>query len=142
MRVVFDSWALLALLKGEEPGAGVVLAHIERAERAGNDAAALHMSWINLGEVFYIVRRLRGEVAARETLENIRLLPLKLHEPSSEDVLNAARIKSERRLSYADAFAVALAQKFDAILVTGDPEIWALEDIVRVELIYRMNTRG
>lgn len=137
MRAVFDSWALLALLKGEEPGAGVVLAHIERAERAGNDAAALHMSWINLGEVFYIVRRLRGEDASSETLENIRLLPLKLHEPGAEDILAAARIKSERRLSYADAFAVALAQKLDATLLTGDPEIWALEDIIRVERLHR-----
>jgi hypothetical protein len=37
------------------------------------------------------------------------------------------------RLSYADAFAVAAAQEFVGIMLTGDPEYKALEALVPVE---------
>jgi predicted nucleic acid-binding protein len=35
----------------------------------------------------------------------------------------AASVKATGGLSYADAFAVALAKEFEAPLLTGDPEI-------------------
>jgi ribonuclease VapC len=101
-----------------------------------DDAAAgrvsLHMSWINLGEVYYIVARAAGEHVAARRLETIRTLPLRLHEADSRAVLGAAGIKAARRLSYADAFAVHLARELGAELITGDPEILALTDMVRV----------
>jgi hypothetical protein len=41
-------------------------------------------------------------------------------------VMQAARLEGRHRLSYADAFAVALAQSERAPVLTGDPEILAL----------------
>lgn len=127
--LVIDSWAMLALLKNE-PGAGSEVVRLFDAAAEGR--ASLHMSWINLGEVFYIVARMAGEDTAARRLETIRTLPLRLHEADSRAVLGAARIKAGRRLAYADAFAVHLAREIDAELVTGDPEILALTDLVRV----------
>ena len=37
-------------------------------------------------------------------------------------MLAAAHIKAGHALSYADAFAVAVAQELDAVMLTGDPE--------------------
>ena len=41
-------------------------------------------------------------------------------------ILEAARMKAQHRLSYADAFAVATARLLGAPVLTGDPEILAL----------------
>ena len=47
----------------------------------------------------------------------------------------AAKLKSTRRISCADGFAAALAQSEGAALVTGDPELAAMTDVVTVEWI-------
>ncbi|HMQ25343.1 MAG TPA: PIN domain-containing protein [Acidimicrobiales bacterium] len=114
MTTVLDSWSVLALLDGTEPAATEVEALLGR-ERPG-------ISWINLGEVFYVVRRRHGEQAATETLRDLRpaLEPLL---PSVDLVLAAGRIKADHPLSYADAFAAATAIDRSATLWTGDPEL-------------------
>jgi predicted nucleic acid-binding protein len=44
----------------------------------------------------------------------------------------AARIKSIKRMAYADCFAVALARLKKAELYTGDPEFKAVEKDIKV----------
>jgi len=92
------------------------------------------MSWINLGEVFYVTDREAGRGAATEVVEFLEPR-LTLEAPSRERVLDAAVLKAGHRIAYADAFALATALAHDAVLVTGDPEIlsgdpmWAVEDL-------------
>jgi uncharacterized protein len=92
------------------------------------------MSWINLGEVFYITARRNGVQIARELLEDLRH-QLDVDEVSPERVLAAAEIKAMHPMAFADAFAVATAQAYGAVLLTGDPEIlkpgtgWLTEDL-------------
>ncbi len=50
-----------------------------------------------------------------------------LEEPDESLVLAAAIIKADHRLSYADAFAVATAERHRAPLLTPDPEILATD---------------
>jgi predicted nucleic acid-binding protein len=100
---VLDAWALLALVFGEEPAASTVKEIFEK-ERASR--SHVHMSWVNLGEVYYMLGRKKGTNTADEILKDIQMLPLTLHVPSKADILAAARIKANHRLSYADAFAV------------------------------------
>jgi predicted nucleic acid-binding protein len=92
------------------------------------------MSWVNLGEVFYVVHRAAGAEAARDTLKGLRGR-LALDLPTEARVLQAATIKARHRMAYADAFAVATARAHHAVLLTGDPEIidgdpaWEVEDL-------------
>jgi uncharacterized protein len=80
------------------------------------------MSWINLGEVHYILRRLHGENDATETVRDLReVIDARL--PDERLMLDAARIKADRPVAYADAFAAAMAITHDAVLWTGDPEL-------------------
>ena len=99
------------------------------------------MSLMNLGELFYIVGRLQGKDEARQTVADIRQLPLTLLEATEERVFAAARLKMIHRLSYADAFAAAAAQEFQATLLTGDPELIALADHLSIENL-RQNTQS
>lgn len=114
MTVVLDSWAALRYLEG----AGDAAVEVDELL----DGARPLMSWINLGEVHYVLRRLHGEDDALETVRDLRdAVHARL--PDERIVLDAARIKADRPMSYADAFAAALAVAQDAVLWTGDPEL-------------------
>lgn len=80
------------------------------------------MSWINLGEVAYVIERAAGFDEARSIIRSLRQR-LELDVPVAARVLGAAHLKAQYRLAYADAFAVATAIAHDANLLTGDPEI-------------------
>ena len=82
------------------------------------------MSWINLGEVAYVVEQNEGKEAAIEVVEGLeRSLSLDL--PTRDRVLAAAALKAAYPISYADCFAVATAIAHNAVLLTGDPDILA-----------------
>lgn len=114
MTVVLDSWAVLRYLEGGEPGAGAVAALLDEARTV--------MSWINLGKVFYVLRRSHGEGEAAATLRDLRAV-LDPELPDEVRVIEAARIKAEHPLAHADAFAAATAIARRATLWTGDPEL-------------------
>lgn len=92
------------------------------------------MSWINLGEVYYIVERRAGADQAQRVLRGLRR-QLTLDLPSEARVIEAAAIKAKFPVAYADAFAIATAIAHQATLLTGDPEIlsgdsrWPTADI-------------
>lgn len=114
MTVVLDSWAVLRYLEDDPRGAAEVDALLSRERPV--------MSWINLGEVFYVVRRASDEEAAARAIRDLRDV-ITAETPNERRVLDAARIKSDHSMAYADAFAAATAQAHDAELWTGDPEL-------------------
>lgn len=114
MTVVLDSWAVLRYLEDTSPVAGAV------GDLLGREKPL--MSWINLGEIHDVLRRLHGEDAATETVRDLRdVIDARL--PDETLVVDAARIKADHPMAYADAFAAALTVAFDATLWTGDPEL-------------------
>ena len=123
MTLALDSWVILAWLKDQAPGAGVMAGLWEQAE-AGR--AQLVMNIVNLGEVFYIVAKALGEASARTVLQNLQGRRIEIASASDELVLEAATLKARYPISYADAFAAATALGRGAPLVTGDPEMRAL----------------
>ena len=66
------------------------------------------MSWINLGEVAYVVERRTSTDRARRLVRELRPR-LTLGLPSEARVLEAAHLKPGDPLAFADAFAVAAA---------------------------------
>lgn len=125
---VLDSYALLAYFNSEE-GDDVVK---ELLNTALDGEVTLYLSLINLGEIYYLIRRRRGMEKAQETLETLRSLPVSLCNISEARVLAAAELKAEYPISYADAFAAALVQELGATLVTGDPEFKKLEPVITI----------
>ena len=114
MSVVLDSWAVLRYLEDDEPAAQYVADLLDNGKPL--------MSWINLGEVHYVLRRAAGEAEASETVRDLRG-EIEARLPDERVVLDAARIKADHSMAYADAFAAALAIAEDATLWTGDPEL-------------------
>jgi PIN domain nuclease of toxin-antitoxin system len=119
---VLDAWAVMALYE-DHPCAGEVQAVIDTAEAV--------VSSVNLGEVLYTLEREQGHERAIELVDPVRLVTF-VEDPDWDLVVRAAHIKAEGGLSYADAYCVATAQRHDAPLYTGDPEILALSHLVEL----------
>jgi len=128
-RSVLDSYAVLAWIQ-DEPGAQLIEDLLYRAQSNQED---LLMNMINLGEVFYRCARVKDLPFARDMLEKVKLLPLKIVSCSDDLVLKAAEIKAEFPIAYADALALATAIRENARILTGDPEFRLVEHLVDIE---------
>ena len=103
---VLDSYGLLAYFQGEQ-GALRVKGLLKQAR---NEDAVIFLSLINLGKIIYMIERKLGEDTSREILQDVLTLPIQVVEVTRDRVSSAAHIKAKFPISYADAFAVALAQ--------------------------------
>ena len=126
---LLDSFALLAYLNDE---AGKMRVQ-ELLLLAKDSKCRLLMCQINLGEALYIVERERGLPVAQSVLALVESLSIELLEACRDLVLDAAHIKANHALSYADAFAVAAAMREQAIVLTGDPEFESVDDLIEIE---------
>lgn len=127
---VLDSWALIAFFE-DEPAAEEVEKLLVKAE-AGTHK--LLLSVVNWGEVYYSTMRTVSQEAAEQKVREIAGLTIELV-PVDTDlhlVRQAAIYKATKKLSYADAFAAALAKIRNAELVTGDPEFKQVETEIRI----------
>jgi ribonuclease VapC len=126
---VLDSYALLAFLEKEG-------AYARIQDLLATEDAPVFMNAVNVGEVFYILSRQRGDRAAEYFLSVILPgLPISVLDNSFDNVIAAARLKAKHALSFADCFAAATAIRENAVLVTGDPEFRKLGKTVTVEWI-------
>lgn len=124
-RACLDAFAWLAWLQ-DEPGAAAVQGWLEEAAA---ERAECVTSIINLGEAYYRLVRVDRQSEA-ESLWRMALrgtLPVSVKDATRRRVRRAAELKAKHAIAYADAFAVATAVEFNAILLTGDPEIELLE---------------
>jgi len=70
----------------------------------------------------------------KEEAEIFRL-PVEFVETDWDLIREAAMIKSQYPMAFADCFAAAVAQHTDALIMTGDPEFKLIEDQVKIQWI-------
>ena len=105
---------------------------IDLFEKAVESSRSLLMCIVNWGEVYNQIARRFGDQRAQEIEHLIETLPIRLIEADRDLTREAARIKTTKRMAYADCFAVALARLRKADLYTGDPEFKLVEKDVRI----------
>ena len=128
---LLDTSAFLTLTD-REPGVDRVR-HLLKAARRGE--LRLHACFVSLTETQYILTYDLGADRAKRILAAIKKFPIQwLH---SDDALcaSAAEIKAQHKLSFADAFIAAAAQRLGAVLVHKDPELATLGNFIRQELL-------
>ncbi len=116
---VLDTWPILEWMNRRQPATDAV-------ERLFDDSLAgtarVFMSAINAGEVYYFLRKKHSERIAESWRESSRTLPVTIEVPTMDEIWDAALLKGQYPMAYADAFAAALAHKYRCPLITGDPE--------------------
>ena len=125
---VLDSWALLAFFKGED-AADVVETLINKAT---TEKVRLFLCVVNWGEVYYGMCRAGGKSAADDVADDLSRMPIELVDADLDLAKQAAVYKATNKMSYADAFAAALAKIKNVELVTGDAEFKPLEKDVKI----------
>ena len=128
---VLDSYAMIAFFE-DEPGAEQVTGVLQQLIMK---KASGFMSVINWGEIYYTTMREQGAETAEKVMNQFTKYPVQLVEADKAQTYEAAKLKAEYRIAYADCFAAALAIKLKAPLVTGDPEFKKLEDRITVQWI-------
>ncbi|MBW1782268.1 MAG: PIN domain-containing protein [Deltaproteobacteria bacterium] len=134
---VLDSFALIGYLENE-PFAEemeVVLRH------AGRGDIRLYVHVIHLGEVYYITHREKGKDVADLAYTRIKGFPLNFVDRISEALLLTASIlKARFPISYADAFAAAMAKINRVPLLSGDPEFLSLQEKGELDMAWLRST--
>ena len=121
--IVLDSWAVIAYLEDESAGEKVADIIVDAHEQD----IPLFMTVVNAAEVWYIVAREASVGDAEASIKQVRDLGVEFVDADWELAKTAGYFKSKNKMSFADCFAAALAQKINAALATGDPEFKQLE---------------
>lgn len=117
---VLDTWPILEWMNGRQPATDT----IERLlNESHTGSARLFMSAINAGEVYYFLRKTHSQRVAESWRELSATLPATIEVPTADEIWDAALLKGQYPIAYADAFAAALAQKYRCPLLTADPEL-------------------
>lgn len=130
-KYVMDSFAMIAFFE-DEPGADMV------AEILGaliNQKAKGFMSVINWGEIYYCTMRVQGVEGAESVLTQFNKYPIQLVEADQGLTYEAAKLKAQYKIAYADCFAAALSLRLKPPVVTGDPEFKKLEGEISIQWI-------
>jgi predicted nucleic acid-binding protein len=115
---VLDANAVIRYFKvGNTSGGESVQELFLQAQR---NQARLSMSVINMGEGLYILIKNVGEQRALHYLQVLRHAVTMVDADVSQTI-NAATLKRQYKLGYADSFAAALALASKATLVSADP---------------------
>ncbi len=128
---VLDTWAVIAYLE-DEPSAEQVE---ELIATAHEEQIPIYMSVVNVGEVWYTLAREVSEEEANAGVKMLSDLRIQFENVDWELTQEAARFKSQNKMSYADAFAAALAKVKKADLVTGDNEFKPLDGQIKISWV-------
>ena len=131
LRYLFDSHALLAFFQKEE-GAQVVAEILGKA--ISHDIERLVCA-INVGEMLYLTKRRFGDQMKLQLLAKLQQLGFHIISIPDSLVYQAAEIKADYPISYADCFALACAINSSAVLVTGDPEFKLVSHLAEIQWI-------
>lgn len=134
---VLDTSALLCL-KENEPGA----AEVEAILRQHGKKEMVFISFMSVMELAYILDQEQGEMASHQGILQLKQLPLRIVESDEPLGLAAARIKAGHKLSVADAWIAATAERLGATLVHKDPEFAPLAKLIRLRALPLKTGRG
>jgi len=129
---VLDASAIIRYLD-DEPGAERVEAILKLATRG---TVQVYLSAIQWGEIAGNLRRRYGAADQRRFLDAALPTELQIEPATAERAMRAAELKVDRKIAYADAFALGLAlEKPESVLVTADYGFKAVEELTRIEFL-------
>ena len=82
-----------------------------------------------------MIAREISEDDANASIKELRDLRIQFENVDWELTQEAARIKSQHKMSYADCYAAALAKLKKGDLVTGDNEFKGLENEIKIQWV-------
>jgi PIN domain nuclease of toxin-antitoxin system len=98
--------------------------------------AEIAISAVQWGEIAGKVRKRLGEPGQARALAMLSRFQPIIVTATSDRAVHAAELKVDRRISYADTFALDVAMdSSDHVLVTADYDFKAVDDLARIEFL-------
>lgn len=126
---LLDATSLLIFLQKE--GAYEKVKSLFREAQDVEQPVLIHQ--MSVGEVFSITARSFSKEKAEAFLPLLEVLPIRIVESGMEDVLLAARLQADHNMGFVNALIAATAKKENAVLMTGNEEFRALEDVIAID---------
>lgn len=121
---ILDANAVLRYLIGSGSESGEKVRSLVLDAKQGT--TRLSMSVINLGEVLYTLMRSIDVARALQMILSVQQV-VAIADADVERTTQAAILKYQYKLGYADSFAASLAIEYDATVVSADPSFEKLE---------------
>jgi predicted nucleic acid-binding protein len=129
---VLDSSAVIRFID-HEAGAERVKAILQMGSRGSSETRISAIQW---GEIAGVMRKRLGAQEQERVLQRLLQIDLRVVPASAERAVRAAEFRIDRKIAYADAFAVELAlDSPDHVLVTADYDFKAVADLARIEFL-------
>lgn len=129
---VLDASAVLRFLDKE--AGWVRVAEILAAKRT--QKAEVAISAVQWGEIAGAVRKKMGAAGQVRAMAGLSQFQPHIAAADGDRALRAAALKVDRKIAYADAFALELAMdSADCLLVTSDYGFKAVTDLARIEFL-------
>lgn len=129
---VLDSSAVLRYIDNEA-GADRVIAIFKTCVRRQAEARISAVQW---GEIAGNLRMKVGASNQSRILDSLIPFEIEIVPVTGERAVRAAELRVDRRISYADAFALDLAMdSADHVLVTADYGFKAVNDMAQIEFL-------
>lgn len=129
---VLDSSAVLRYID-DEPGADRVEEIFKECLQARSKMCISALQW---GEIAGRLRKQLGAAKATRVLETLVPLEVDIVAATAERAVQAATLRADRGISYADCFALDLAMDSEVhVLVTADYEFKAAADLASIEFL-------
>lgn len=132
IKYVLDSSSLIRYIDNE---AGADRLEEILGESVAGQAAVL-VPAIQWGEVAGNLRKRMGESHEKRILSGLLPVEAEIVSADAECAMRAADLRVDRKISYADAFALELAMRSsDHVLVTADYGFKAVDDLAKIEFL-------
>jgi predicted nucleic acid-binding protein len=129
---VLDSSAVLRYID-REIGADRLISIFKACVRQEDEARISAVQW---GEIAGNLRKKVGALRQRRILDSIIPYDLEIVPASAERAVRAAELRVDRKIAYADAFALEVAMtSADHVLITADYGFKAVTDLARIEFL-------
>jgi predicted nucleic acid-binding protein len=129
---VLDSSAVIRY-QDNEAGAVRVEAIFEACAHGFGEMCISAVQW---GEIAGVMRKRLGTLEQARVLQRLLDVDLQIVPASAERAVRAAELRIDRKLPYADAFALDLAMDSpDHVLVTADYDFKTVADLARIEFL-------
>jgi PIN domain nuclease of toxin-antitoxin system len=129
---VLDSSALLRMLDKEAGWERVA----EILDSYWNRTCEVEISAVQWGEIAGSVRKRAGVTEQNRAMQMLGELQPRIAAATADRAVRAAELKADRKISYADAFALELAiETSNSVLVTADFDFKKVDDMARIEFL-------
>jgi len=126
---ILDSCAIITLFK-EEEGSEKVKDLLNQSIQQEID---LYLPIIQFGEILYIIEKYLGEEIKNEVRAQIKASRIRIANIDENLTEEAAHYKAQGGISYPDCFVIAIAKKFNGVILTKDKEFRKFQKEVKIE---------